>query len=76
MLLDFADDVDGICLNLNRVVDIRQMAIGEFNIDDRTDDLNDFADFLLGCDFGCHVFLSRFYLRLTFTTPARRTPPR
>ena len=37
-------------LDLNGVVDVRQVAVGELDVDDRPDDLNDFADFLLRCD--------------------------
>ena len=61
VLLDLADDVDlrlarfAFGLDLNGVVDVRQVAVGELDVDDRTDDLNDLADLLLRCDFSCHI---------------------
>jgi hypothetical protein len=63
MLLDLADDVDlrlarfPFGLDLNGVIDVRQVSVGKLNIADRTDDLNDSADLLLRCDFSCHSFL-------------------
>ena len=63
VLLDLADDVDlrlarfSFGLDLNGVIDVRQVAVGKLDVDDRTDDLNDLADLLLRCDFSCHSFL-------------------
>ena len=53
MLLDLGDDVDlrlaalAVGHDAQRVVDLRQMAVLELDVDDRADDLDDLADLLL-----------------------------
>ncbi len=59
VLLDLDDDVDvligaGWPRDAHGVVDRGQVAAGELDVDDRADDLDDFADFRCFCD--CHRY--------------------
>ncbi len=64
MLLDLDDDVDRgaaagtVRLDVDGVVDRRQGAVCEFDVDDGADDLDDFADLLCCWSCCCHVFPS------------------
>jgi hypothetical protein len=58
VLLHLADDVDGVRrlgvrLDVDRVVDLRKVALFELDVHDGSDDLDDPANLVLGCN--CHV---------------------
>ena len=52
-------------LDAHGVVDLRQVPAFEFDVDDRTDDLDDLADLLCCCDCCCHSSSFSFRLQLS-----------